>query len=87
MLTRSECAKISSQNIRMIFGVDYLKNNKDKIVLSVGDNAERYLCFIGFKTYEDTPNIKSNYKGWTVYADFYVEKESGRIINRDYQTE
>lgn len=87
MLTNSECYRLAGKKIREIFGREYLLENKEKFRVSRSDRGDEYWFFVFIKSKTDTPHLMPNHKGWTVYADIRVVKETGEIKVVDYQTE
>ena len=87
MLTNLECYELAGEKIREIFGREYLLENKEKFRVSRSDRGDEYWFFVFIKSIDDTPQIKQNVIGWTVYADIHIVKGTGEVIVVDYQTE
>jgi hypothetical protein len=87
VLTNRECGILAADKAVELFGREYLKENKENMCLARCDFGDEFMVFFGIKTTTDTPKLKPNKKGWTVYAEIYVNKETGSIYVKDYQTE
>ena len=51
----------------------------------VGDKG--YMYFLGIKTSDDLPNRPCTDKGWVVYADIYINVNTGDIEKCEYALE
>ncbi len=89
VLTKVEAEKVAIRRIQEIFGLDYLRANRQNSCTSRGywpDSGDS-MMFIGIKDCEALPNHKKNQKGWTVYAEIWVDIITGKIIREDFLTE
>ena len=87
MLTNSECYKLAGKKINEIFGTEYLNKNKEYIKIARSDQGNEIWFYVMIKSKDDTPKLKANDIGWTVYADIHVNKHNGNILVVDYQLE
>ena len=89
MLTKLEADRTAIKRIQEIFGLDYLKANREGSCTSRGYWPEHgeSMMFVGIKDSEALPDHKSNRKGWTVYAEIWVDIVTGKIKREEYLTE
>lgn len=89
MLTQLEADRKAIKRIQEIFGLDYLKANREGSCSSRGYWPEtgESMMFVGIKDSDDLPNHKKNRKGWTVYAEIWVDIVTGKIKREEYLTE
>ena len=89
VLEKAEAEKCAIRHIQSIFGLDYLKKNREGSCTAKGywpDRAES-MFFVGIKDRTDLPNHPANSKGWTVYAEVWIDLESGKVKKQDYMME
>ncbi|MBQ9401813.1 MAG: hypothetical protein IJU38_05545 [Clostridia bacterium] len=89
MLAKVEAEKMAIRRIQEIFGLDYLRANRQGSCTSRGywpDSGES-MMFIGIKDSKALPDHKKNRKGWTVYAEIWIDIITGKIKREDFLTE
>ena len=89
MLTKIEADRIAIKRIHQIFGLEYLKANREGSCTSRGYWPEQgeSMLFVGIKDSNDLPNHVKSRKGWTVYAEIWVDTITGKIKREEYLTE
>ena len=91
MLSNLECVDKATDKFKELFGVEYLRKNKSKISICLTVDPEEksaeYVAFIAIKDSKDCPHMHPNEKGWTVYSELRVVRETGDVRVIDYQTE
>lgn len=87
MITNSEAFVLAAKKAKELFGAKYLKENKKHMTVATSEQNNICYLFLGIKTIHDCPNLTPNRGGWTVYAEIYVNTETGKVLTKDYQTE
>ena len=89
MLSERQSAKIAIDCVRGIFGSRYLQENRAGTCLTHGywPESNEYMLFLGIKDSRDLPNHPKTPKGWTVFAEVWIDTVTGTIKKMTYQTE
>ena len=89
MLTQLEAERTAIKRIQEIFGLDYLRANREGTCTSRGywPDCGDSMMFVGIKDSKALPNHERNQKGWTVYAEIWVDIITGKIKKEEYLTE
>ena len=85
MFDNTTCYRLAAKKANQIFGTKYLKANKKDVILARTDHGDVCQLFVGIKGESQRPNLKPEAHGWTVYANIYVDKETGFVKVDDYQ--
>lgn len=65
--------------LKTIYGTEYMKKKIRSVCVCRWEMEEKvrfYFCFEGEK---ERPDLKPNYKGWTVWATVDVDKETAEV--------
>lgn len=79
MLNRETLQVKATLKLIDIYGMDYMKRKIRNTCVAwcdMGNCIRFYFCFEGE---DERPDLKANYKGWTVWATLDVDRESGEV--------
>lgn len=76
-MTKSEAIEVFTNRIKEDFGVEYIRNHKDKAVLSASEIIDGTITvFVGFETDQNQ---------WIEYAKAIIDIHTGEITNLEIQ--
>ena len=88
MLEKEELSRRAVNEMAKIFGAEYLRENLVKFPVGKSYLPDgRFFYFAGMKTINDLPNHPASAKGWTVYAELYLDSYTGELIKMEYLKE
>ena len=67
-----------------VYGMDYMKSKVKHTPVARWDDGTCRVFYFMFEDEDERPDLQANYKGWTVYAEVSVDKNTGEATMLDY---
>ena len=80
--------RIATNELIKVFGKQYLQDNYMNTCKAVGMvNQNTYQLFVGIKGSEDLSERKANEHGWVVFGKVFVDANTGKVVELEYELE